>query len=273
MYDVFALKSGGTTLAAYEWQAQETSHVVCLIHGIGEYAGAYDKVAEIFKLAGISTVAIDLRGHGCSPGKRGHLDKRLYTRDDVDNLIAYAKEKYGDIPLVLYGHSLGGNIVMDYKNNGGNPSAYIVTSPWLKLVRPISKPLYIFVKQISKIKPSLTLRQGISGDMLGSREEIEKISNKALKHERISVLTAIEGIDIANEIMRGECASDTPMLLMHGTDDPICDIEGSRTFVRNYRGKLDYKEWEGYLHELHNGVNGSTGLEVVTYVKDWIRDL
>ena len=58
--------------------------------------------------------AVDLRGHGQSEGKRGHTPSHDMLLDDVEELLMHARAEYNDIPLFLYGHSLGGNIVTNY---------------------------------------------------------------------------------------------------------------------------------------------------------------
>ncbi len=55
-----------------EWEpAQEPRAAVALLHGLGEHCGRYERLAGRFTDAGFAVSAIDLRGHGHSPGARG----------------------------------------------------------------------------------------------------------------------------------------------------------------------------------------------------------
>ena len=70
MYENFRLLESENKLVGYQWEISQPLAVVCLIHGIGEHAGRYDRIGEAFKKAGIAMVGMDLRGHGLSSGKR-----------------------------------------------------------------------------------------------------------------------------------------------------------------------------------------------------------
>ena len=118
MYQLFDFEKRDNFVQGYHFPCAAPSHVVCLIHGIGEYAGRFQRVAEYFNRAGIAVVSMDLRGHGRSEGKRGHCAPREEILKDIDSLIEYGKEFYPGLPIILYGHSMGGNIVLDYRARG-----------------------------------------------------------------------------------------------------------------------------------------------------------
>lgn len=127
-------------ITGYEWNVENPEKIVCIIHGIGEYAKRFEEVADIFNRNKIAVFALDLRGHGKTDGVRGHTAPRNMVLEDVDKLILYAMEKYPDIKICLYGHSMGGNIVLDYRNRGnlnGELAGYVVTSPWITLQKKL----------------------------------------------------------------------------------------------------------------------------------------
>ena len=85
MYDVFMLRNlEEGKIAGYRWDLDDPKKVICIIHGIGEYGGRYDRVAETFREAGYAVYAMDLRGHGISLGKRGHCAPRRDVLEDID---------------------------------------------------------------------------------------------------------------------------------------------------------------------------------------------
>ena len=59
---------------------------VAVIHGLGEHSGRYEKLAERFTQAGYAVRAIDLRGHGESPGARG-ATRFAPALEDIDGLV------------------------------------------------------------------------------------------------------------------------------------------------------------------------------------------
>jgi alpha-beta hydrolase superfamily lysophospholipase len=276
MFESFQLKSCGTGLLGYRWEAEKPEVVVCLLHGIGEHSGRFDRLAEVLKARGISTFSFDLRGHGGSVGRRGHTGPRETTLRDADNLIAYARAAHPALPVVLYGHSLGGNIALEYRLRGrlsAIPAAYIVSSPWLRLCRRVPAPLYRFVKALAKVKPDFPLGAGIRADMLGNEQIIAAMKGDKLIHNRISALTAFEGYETADKLMKrlipDRCGGGKkPLFLMHGTEDNICSIEATRAFAAAEGPHCALIEWKGYLHELHNGGPETTGEAVMERIAD-----
>ena len=166
MYDKFVLRNlEEGIIRGYSWHLEDPEKVICIVHGIGEYGGRFDRVAEAFRDKNMAVCALDLRGHGESLGKRGDCAPRNSVLDDVSELLRYAEEKYPGKPLVLYGHSMGGNIVLDYRARGemnDHPAGYIISAPWVRLVRPVPPLLYKAVKLLSRIAPSFTIGSDIN---------------------------------------------------------------------------------------------------------------
>lgn len=281
MYEVFCLKkeSQHNEITGYCWNCKNPSYVVCLIHGIGEYAGRYDRMAEKMAQVGIEMLSMDLRGHGRSYGKRGHCAPRKKVFEDIDALLSYAKEHYPHIPLVLYGHSMGGNLVLHYRKQGrlnSLPAGYVVSAPWVELVRKIPVPLYIAVRLLAKAAPSFAIASGVSSSDLGNSRQVGNYEKDPLVHGKISALCAAEGFDIGNALASGSLednrgAKEVPMLLMHGKEDKICSISGSEKIaaVEN----CQFIKWPGLFHEIHNGGTESSGDEVIETVITWIQAL
>jgi len=74
-------------LYAQGWQAPMTKAVICLVHGLGEHSGRYGHLAEAMGQAGYGLLTFDLRGHGRSQGRRGHIYSYERLMEDVDHLL------------------------------------------------------------------------------------------------------------------------------------------------------------------------------------------
>src|SRR5687768_12588636 len=98
----------GLELAARGWTAEKPKAIVCLVHGHGEHIGRYRHVGEALAKAGYMLLAFDLRGHGLSGGQRGHAPSYESLLDDIADFLSDAKRRYPDVPVFLYGHSMGG---------------------------------------------------------------------------------------------------------------------------------------------------------------------
>ena len=278
MYRNFELESE-VKLVGYEWKCDRPEYAVCLVHGIGEHAGRYDRMGEAFKASGIAMIGMDLRGHGLSSGTRGHTSPRASILGDIDRLMEYIQKEYPGVPIFLYGHSMGGNIALDYRKRGryrSIPEGYVIASPWIILKRKIPKPLYLFALGMSKVKPDFQMRAKIRPEQLGNVEVISKQANMHLVHDSITVKTALEGLETADLLMSDRLGMQgdgplKPMLLMCGDADMICDPEGSRILARLEKDRCRFIEWPGLYHEIHNGSPDSDGMEVIRSMIDWIR--
>ena len=106
----------GLDIFAQSWEPTilQPKAVVCLVHGLGEHTSRYAHVAEAFGRQGFVLFGADSRGHGRSDGARGHISSIEDFMQDIDELLGQARARYPDLPIILYGHSLGGIQVLHY---------------------------------------------------------------------------------------------------------------------------------------------------------------
>jgi alpha-beta hydrolase superfamily lysophospholipase len=246
MFEQFQLKSVGTGLMGYHWPTENARVVLCVIHGMGEYGSKYDALAEVMVRSRIAVIAMDLRGHGCSVGKRGHIGKRETALKDVDSLLSFSMRKYVLAPVVLYGHSLGGNIALDYRLRGSlasMPSLYVAASPWLILKRKPSRLRAGAIRAVSRIKPDYQIRAHVN--RLDDRLSHDYISAMTLRDGTLAARTLLDAGSYARKAQR------QPLVIMQGTADRLCKPEGPRRLAELEGERCRLIEWEGYGHELH----------------------
>ena len=284
MYENFTLKEMKKgIIQGYSWPLENPDKVVCIIHGIGEYGGRYDRMAGKFAEANIATLSMDLRGHGDSIGSKGDCAPRDLVLDDICDLILHARTKYPNTPIILYGHSMGGNILLDFRNRGAFnniPEKYIITGPWIRLIKPIEGALAVLLKVMSKLAPSATIGSAVDEEILGNPNSVKPYKTNPMVHNRISFGCAADGKNIGEAIEKGTLedngnAHNIPTLIMHGTADKICDITGTEITARRMIDEgqnVRFKPWEGLFHEIHNGNLESNGDEVIQYAIDFIKE-
>ena len=103
--------------------------VVVLVHGFTEFAEKYDEMVWYLLNNGYAVFRFDLRGHGRSV--RGvedpeltHVDRFEDYVDDLDILLkGVVLPRAGDLPITLFGHSMGGAVVVKYL--AGHPEVKI----------------------------------------------------------------------------------------------------------------------------------------------------
>ena len=265
------LAADGTGLFAQSWKPTGTvKAVIALVHGLGEHSGRYAHWAAMFCEKDIAFVAMDLRGHGHSGGKKGHTPSYEILMDDTEMLIAKAGELFPGVPVILYGHSMGGTLAANYilmKNPGVR--ACVITSPWLKLSFEVPKLKLMAGNIVKGVFPSFSQPSGLVADYLSHDKEVVRLYlNDPLVHNKISITLFSTVYKNGLEAIRRAGEVSVPCLLMHGEDDKITSPGGSEEFAAANPAKVSLKIWEGAFHELHNE---PIKKEVFQYLYDWLK--
>src|SRR5271165_5726020 len=124
----------GVNLKARWWAVPRPRGMVVVVHGLGEHGGAYAHLAEAISPA----LAIDLRGHGRSSGRRGVVRRYEDLVEDLRAAIAWAMSRRPDVPLFLLGHSNGGQVVLRLALEGADGVAGVIASnPSIQIAMPV----------------------------------------------------------------------------------------------------------------------------------------
>lgn len=243
----------GASLFRQTWTPDRPpTAVVCLVHGLGEHSGRYAHVARRWNDAGYAVIAQDLRGHGKSSGTRG--DTRIATSlDDVDRLLAAARAAFPGLPVVLYGHSMGGLVVLTHlAQRQPEVAAVVASAPPLHTPIREQKAKVAAAKVLGRVAPSVTLASGLDADGLSRDPEVVRAYlADPLVHDRMSLGLGMDMMNAMDALMAVHTVG-VPLLVIHGSADPICLVSGSREWTANAYGDVTYMEYEGLLHESHN---------------------
>ncbi|MGB1205891.1 MAG: lysophospholipase [Chitinophagales bacterium] len=262
----------GQLVFAQTWQPDNNFKlrgVICLIHGLGEHSGRYEQFANFFIKKDFAVIACDLRGHGQSEGKRGHVSAFHLLLNQIDKLLEEASKKFRSIPRFVYGHSMGGNVVINHAlTHNPRIKGVIVSAPWLRTVAAIPSSKLLVAKIANIVWGSYTESNGLDLTQLSRDPQVAKdYEADPLVHDKISASLFSQGTQHANESMAIADQLDIPMLLMHGTKDGITDHTASVEFAQKAPKYVTFKEWKGLYHELHNEPEKN---EVLEYVLTWI---
>ncbi|WP_440122779.1 lysophospholipase [Tenacibaculum sp. Ill] len=251
------------------WKPESLKAVVVIIHGMGEHSGRYEHVAKKLTDNNFGVIAFDHFGHGKTTGKRGHNPGYNYVLESVTKLIDKAKEVFGDKPTFLYGHSMGGNTVINYTLRKEHLlKGIIATSPFLRLAFEPPAWKLSLGKIMQKIAPSITLGNELdANDISRDPVEVEKYSNDPLVHDKVSPNFSLSFIDAGEWAIKNASSLKTPMLLLHGTGDKIIDYKGTEAFANN-ASKTSIKLYEGGFHELQNDLCKE---EMLQDVVNWLN--
>ncbi len=253
------------------YQPKIVKAVVVLVHGMGEHSKRYEKnVIPVFNQNSIAVLSYDQFGHGKTEGKRGHnpgFDKVLSC---VEEMLKKAKSVFGDKPTFLYGHSMGGNVVINYLlRNNTNLTGAIVTSPFLRLAfDPPSWKLSVG-KFLQKVLPSMTMGNELELNAISrDKNEVQAYKNDPMVHNTISPNYSVVFMDTGEWAISNANKLNVPMLLMHGTGDRLTSYRASEEFAQNGGEEVELKLYKDAYHELHNDINKN---EVIDEMIRWIN--
>ena len=243
--------------------------MVILVHGVGEHTMRYQHWIERFLKDGIGIIGVDLPGHGKSDGSRGVIRSYSQTDEMISILTKEYSNTFPGTPLFLYGHSLGGGIVLKYVlENSPAINGAIITSPWLRLAFEPGRGRIFLAKLMKSLFPSFVQPSGLVVDYLSHDEKVvDAYRNDPLVHDRISASLFHSAVTAADYALKNAGSLKVPLLIMHGSGDMITSPEGSRNFASATR-LAEYKEWENGYHELHNEPFKET---VYSFIIKWLE--
>ena len=255
----------GIELHAYEWPAAGTPRAhLLLVHGIAEHAGRYRHVASQLANAGITTHAFDQRGFGGSGGHRAYVDRWSQYHDDVEDRLAEVRSVADGLPVVLYGHSMGGLIALGYTLADPArplPDLLVLSAPAIDATVPAWKRRLADI--LGGTMPRFAIANTFPKGGLSSDPAVEAayLADPVAVHRT----TARLGVSLFREQDRVKSAltSGRPLpvatYVLHGADDPIVPEWASRSLEG--RTNVTRRVYDGLHHETHNEPTGATVID------------
>ena len=267
----------GLKLFGRVWHSDEKQPkgIIHLIHGLGEHSGRYDHIAKAMTKAGYHMIGFDLRGHGLSEGKRGHtpgfntfLEDISIFLDESENILD------ASLPKFIYGHSLGGLLVLNYGlKHPEQLSGVIATDPALSLSFRPPQFMWFLAQVMANIVPTFSSNNALDVNALSRDAAVVKAyQDDVLVHDQISAKHVVDMLGNGEKLFARANEWSLPLLLMHGTEDHITSVDASKTFAEKAGSKVTFVPWEGYYHEIHNDIGKEKVIEkMVTWLDEQVE--
>ncbi len=265
----FIESTGGVRIAYRAWPQAGAQVTFAAVHGLGEHAGRYERFAKGMAGHGMGTFAVDLRGHGKTPGRRGHVDSWSQWTDDVSAFVKHVAATAGG-EVVPVGHSFGGAALLSTVLAGKLPGIrrFIVSSPALKVKVAVPAWKITLGKAASKVMPTLALDNEVDPKLLSRIPEVvEAYRTDPLVHAKISSRLYTEWLAATTHILEHAGEIKVPFLILAGTDDGLIDPEGSRELHAKAAAMSELRLLEGRYHEPFNDLDNE---EVFTLITSWL---
>ncbi len=262
----------GINLYAVIWQPTKPKAVLAFVHGHGTHCRRYDDWFSTYVDAGFAVISFDLRGHGRSEGKQGTIHRYNEYLDDTALLMQKARDNFLNLPIILYGHSMGATIVLSYLGITQNlPDMAILASPWLELVQPPGKFKSLAIWLADSFIPQVTIPTGLKAkDFAPPATNDAPKQNDPMIHKRMSARCFREVQKATKKIGPGTLPKTIPMLFMHGDIDKISDHIATETLAKSLSGKIEYRGWKEGPHQLHTW---NQNYQVTDFTLKWINKI
>ncbi len=255
-------KVGSQLVRVWEPAGDPIAEMV-LVHGLAEHSGRYERPAGLFAGAGIRVTAPDLVGFGATGGKRGDVTDWAVYLDQVQALVEEGRET--GRPVVLFGHSMGGLIALEYAlSERPEPDLLVLSSPglaggagWQRKLAPV----------LARIAPGISLPNPVKGEQLSRDPAVgEAYFSDPLVHTSSTIRLGAELFAAMDRVNAAVGRLEVPTLVTHGGVDsivpPTCTVE---------LGALPGVERRLFPQLRHETLNEPEGPEVAGEIIDWIR--
>ncbi|MCG8475523.1 MAG: lysophospholipase [Cytophagales bacterium] len=291
-------------LLGYQWQNNSRTPGACLliIHGAIEHAMRYQDVAEYFTKKNIAVFGYDQRGHGRSGEANQSVLQFSQNPEgwklavlDIELALRKIREIHPDLPVFLFGHSMGALLVRQFISEHSFPIAGVIlesTGP----ARPFSENMILFFSKIAgafsnNSSPSPFLHRCIFGPLNNivkhpqtRADFISRDPEAVSEYLKDFYCNGTISIEYAQQLTKGNrkanrkqvyinTPKNLPMLFLSGTADPVGkkDGKGVKKVVESYRRaglkNVHLNLYQGMRHEIHHELGKEKVLEDIS---DWI---
>ena len=225
---------------------------IYLLHGTGEHAARYDRLAARLASQGWRVGAHDHAGHGLSHGQKGlvHPDNLLSTAA-VDQIETFTTET-GAVP-VLFGHSLGAVLATQLVIEHKLPVRGLMLSApaFVPLMRPVDR---LKLRLLSAFAPKLCLNLGYEPGRLTQDVEYQQMASAdTLIHGYKSATLVNWLLDNGQRMIDKADQLNVDTLLMIAGADLVADSSKTRLFANKAPARLlTVHDYDNHFHELLN---------------------
>ncbi|SEN14263.1 alpha/beta hydrolase [Nonomuraea pusilla] len=250
-----------------EWPRDDPRYLAILVHGYGEHIGRYEHVADHLVRHGAAVYGADHMGHGRSEGDRVLIEDFEDVVTDVHTVEERARAQHPGVPVVVIGHSMGGMIAARHaQRHGAGLAALVMSGPVIGEWEVVPALLALDELPDIPIDPATLSRDPAVGAAYAADP---LVWHGPFKRPTLEAFAAT-----LDAIAKGGGLGDLPTLWVHGEDDRLVPLSGSRPGVAAIGGtRLVERVYPGARHEVFNETTKDEILTDVTGFIDRALDL
>jgi len=227
----------GLSLHYKTWNVQGATRALVLLHRGHEHADRWDTVIPSLTMPNTAIYAWEARGHGLSPGRRGHAAGFMEYVRDLDTFFHHLQKAHGLMPehTVVVAHSVGGVVAAAWVHDFAPRIAGLVLATPALEVNLIVPGALTSIRMMQKLKPDATIKSYVRGSWLtrdlsaASAYDADKLISKD-----ISAKILVDLFDTAQRVISDAEVMDRPLLLFSAGADKVVKREAIDALYTNY---------------------------------------
>ncbi len=267
-----ALRSqGGPRLALHRWRVDRPHAVCLLVHGYAGHAGRYPRLVRALGEAGLESYAVDLRGHGRSAGTRADVRDFGDYLHDLAALEDHARSERPGLPVLLFGHSMGGTVALRYAlERPERVDALVLSAPFLRASVPPPGWLLAVARWLARALPQLPVQPLDPAALSRDPESVTAYREDPLIYTgRIKARMGHALVTAGEPLLARAGALSVPTLIVHGGADQIADPRASQELAAAIPdANVTFRLYQGGYHELLNDLERE---RVLADILEWVR--
>jgi alpha-beta hydrolase superfamily lysophospholipase len=227
------LKIGGKKTYTVNYTNKDALASILIVHGLGEHIDRYERFAREMGQHRFTVYGFDNFGHGKTKGIRGHTSIEDSFKI-LDFMVRKIRSEHPQLPIGIFGHSLGGLITLRYvEEHPDTFYATVVSSPAITVDEETRKRMEKN-KALAKLLPFITLNNAIKQeDISRDRNEVIAYTKDSLVHPRVSLKLALSIHQNVKKVRDNASKIIKPIMFQKGTGDNVVPIEGTEEFFGN----------------------------------------
>lgn len=262
---------GGVRLHYRAWELESPRAAVLVLHGLFEHSRRYRELAETLAGVGLSTYALDLRGHGASGGRKGYVRRFGQFLDDVDRFTDDVSAALpAALPRFLLAHSMGGLIGIRYlEERDPELTGAVITSPWLALAESPPAWQRALLRTLARALPIVPIPSGMDADVLShDADRVADYRDDPVIYSTVTPRLLTEALDAGDAAVRRKDRIDVPVLFVLAGDDRVVATDRALALARSLTGDVTIDVREGAYHEvLQETERGAVMAEIVGWME------
>lgn len=226
---------------------------VILFHRGHEHSGRWQDVVDGLDMPDHAFFAWDARGHGRSPGERGHAESFGTLVRDADAFVRHVCEThhFAMADVAILAHSVGAVIASTWLHDYAPPvRAVVLGSPALRvrLYVPFAIPL---LRLLLKLRPKAVINSYVKGRLL-TRDPAKQreYDTDPLITPTISVRVLTGLHDAGTRLIEDAAAIHAPVLMLTSGADWVVDRKAQYRFFERLGGATNESEtYAGFRHD------------------------